>query len=40
MTLAVEMLIEPGADALIKDMGRRLKSKARSKGPRPSNGAA
>lgn len=31
MTLAVEMLIEPGADALIKDMGRRLKSKARSK---------
>ena len=31
MTLAVEMLIEPGADALIKDMGKRLKSKARSK---------
>ncbi len=31
MTLAVEMLIEPGADALIKSMGKQLKSKARSK---------
>lgn len=31
MTIAVEMLVESGADALIKEMGRRLKSKARSK---------
>ncbi len=31
MSIAVEMLVEPGADALIKEMGRRVKSKARSK---------
>ncbi len=31
MSIAVEMMIEPGADALIKTMGRVLKSKARSK---------
>jgi len=31
MSIAIEMLIEPGADALIKEMGRRVKSKARSK---------
>jgi len=31
MTKAVEMLIEPGAEALITRMGRRMKTKARSK---------
>ena len=32
MTLkAIEMLIEPGAEALITQMGRRMKTKARSK---------
>jgi hypothetical protein len=31
MTKAVEMLIEPGAEALITQMGRRMKTKARSK---------
>lgn len=31
MSLAIEMLIEPGADALITKMGRRLKTRARSK---------
>ncbi|MGB0907847.1 MAG: hypothetical protein ACPGVT_10165 [Maricaulaceae bacterium] len=30
-TLAVEMLIEPGAEALIEKMGKRLGTKARSK---------
>ena len=30
-TLAVEMLIEPGAEALIQMMGKRLGTKARSK---------
>lgn len=29
--LAVEMMIEPGAQALIQKMGRRLKTRARSK---------
>ena len=31
MTKAIEMLIEPGAEALITQMGRRMKTKARSK---------
>ena len=31
MSIAVEMMIEPSADALIEKMGRRLKTKARSK---------
>ncbi len=30
-TATIEMLIEPGAEALITDMGKRLKTKARSK---------
>jgi hypothetical protein len=30
-TKAIEMLIEPGAEKLIRQMGRRLKTKARSK---------
>ncbi|WP_418152360.1 hypothetical protein AB8615_10560 [Litorimonas sp. RW-G-Af-16] len=30
-TLAVEMTIEPGAERLVTDMGRRMKTKARSK---------
>lgn len=30
-TIAVEMLIEPGAETLIRIMGRRLGTKARSK---------
>ena len=30
-TKAIEMLIEPGAEALIVQMGRRMKTKARSK---------
>lgn len=30
-TIAVEMLIEPGAEALISKMGKRLGTKARSK---------
>lgn len=28
---AIEMLIEPGAESLIAEMGRRMKTKARSK---------
>jgi hypothetical protein len=31
MSLAIEMAIEPGAEALIKKMGKRLGTKARSK---------
>jgi len=30
-TKAIEMLIEPGAETLITQMGRRMKTKARSK---------
>ena len=30
-TKAIEMIIEPGAEKLIKQMGKRLKTKARSK---------
>ncbi|MEE9271686.1 MAG: hypothetical protein V3U57_00180 [Robiginitomaculum sp.] len=28
---AVEMMIEPGAETLIRDMGRKMKTRARSK---------